>query len=261
MSRVLPAVFVIAFAVSSEAAAQIISAIPPPGRPKEAHVMAGGTDWDFGYTRLESEQTIRRGVIVAADFGVKLRESITVGAGGWFNQLSSYTVDGRSSGSTAGPSDIVHTFSRSMYSVYGSFFYRDVGIQAGIVPVRVKQTTTVRATGGSVTDDDGGQTDATVFGVVRMAFTEEEDDMNLSFTAGLGVVRYGSRPQDAGIGTAPASPSSVAASTFLNIAWQFYKRVTLDLSSWWTAPDAAGGVTGLGNRGGFRSSGGLGYKF
>lgn len=223
--------------------------------------MAGLTDWEFGYTRLEAELKVRHGFIAAADFGVRLGESITVGVGGWANSLRPYSIEGRSSSALFGPQDIVHTFSRSMYSVYGSLFYKGVGVQAGIVPVRVKQTTTVKASGSSVSDDDGGQIDATLFGVVRMALTEEEDDINLSFTAGLGVVRYGSRRPDAGIGVWPASPSSVAGSAFFNLAWQFYKQLTFDLSAWLTWSDAAGGLTGVGNRGGSRTTAGLGYKF
>lgn len=223
--------------------------------------MAGLSGWEFGYTRVEFKIEERQGPMVAADFALALNDSITVGAGGWLNTIGEYSIDGWSDPTDPfAKTDIIHSFRRSLFSVYGSVFYKAVGVQAGIVPVRVTHTVTTRATGATISDDDGGQTDATVFGVVRMR-ADGDDWMKFAFAGGFGVVRYGARPADAGVGSTPASPSSVAFSMYFNFGWDLYKRLSLDFSYWAISGDEDGGVVGPGNRGGIRSTIGLGYKF
>ena len=275
MMRVFPGCLALAILLggASPTSAQIISTIiPKPPEPAAGaqpvsgewltglHVMAGASSWEFGYTRVEIEQKTRNGFIGAVDFGTRVSPSVTVGGGGWYNGTSEYSVDGWSTSDPFAKSDITYRFKRSMFSIYGSVFYKAVGIQAGIVPVRVKETVVVKATGASASDDDGGQIDTTVFGVVRFG-PEWDDFLKLSFAAGFGVHRFGARDANAGVGISPPSPSSVAMTSFGNFAFHLFKGLSVDLSVWWSFGDEAGDVTGVGNRSQTRSTVGIGYQF
>ena len=247
------------------AGAQIIVTTVPKARPTAtgdfewplgAHLFGGYSFWDFGSTDTEPALgEPRDGYLVAADVGKRVSESITVGVGGWYNDTSEYDPN-----DVIPRYDVEHRFKRSMYSIYGSAFYKIVGIQAGIVPVRVKQTTTVKATGVTVADDDGGQVDATVFAVARLG-ADEADPMGISVAAGFGIRRYGARDANAGTGTAPASPSSIAAAGFGTFAFKVYRRLSADASFWYSYGDKAGGFGGVGNRSDLRASVGIGYQF
>jgi hypothetical protein len=271
----LSAVFMLGLFAAAPASAQIIVTMVPrprpilaagPGEfewPSGAHVFGGYSGWDFNNTTsdFEVEPKTRHGYLFAADYGKRVSEAITVGAGGWYNGTNAYTVDGWSD--PTDPflrSDIQHRFKRSSYSIYGSLYYKVVGIQAGIVPVSVTQTTITKASGASVTDDDGGQVDATVFGVVRLG-ASEADTAKISLAAGFGVQRFGARDANAGTGTVAASPSSLVPTGFGTFTFHIHRRLSADMSFWYTYGDEAGGFRDIGNRYQFRGSFGMGYQF
>jgi hypothetical protein len=266
-------VFLVCLLAAAPAGAQIIvTMVPRPQSiladgtfewPSGAHVFGGYSGWDFANSQsdFEVKPKTRHGYLFAVDYGKRLSETITVGAGGWYNGTNAYTVDGWSD--PTDPllrSDITHTFERSSYSIYGSLYYKVVGIQAGIVPVGVTQTTTTKATGAAVTDDDGGQVDATVFGVVRLG-ASEADTFKTSIATGYGIQRFGARDANAGTGTVAASPSSIVFSGFFTMTFHIHRRLSADLSAWYTAGDEAGGSRDVGNRYQFRGSFGMGYQF
>ena len=144
--------------------------------PVGFHVFGGLSVWEFGYTPIEFDTTKERnGVLVAGDFGTRVSDSVTIGAGGWFNGTNEYSVDGFSD--THDPflrSDIEYRFKRRMYSIYGSAFWKVIGVQGGVVPTQVTATRIVKATGASESDDDGGQVDADLFGVVRLGASQKK---------------------------------------------------------------------------------------
>ncbi len=263
-------VVVVCVIPAAPASAQIIVTMVPRAEPKPLgefewptgiHVFGGYAGWSYGYTRTEFEtDKSRNGYLVAADFGKRVSESITVGGGGWYNDTSEYGIMGWSD--LTDPllrSDIEHRFKRSMYSIYGSVFYKMVGIQAGVIPVHVRQTTIVRATRAAVSDDDGGQVDATVFGVAR--FGESEEMGRMSVAVGFGMQRFGARDANAGTGIAPPSPSSWGSTAFVTMSLRLVRGLSADLSGWYTYGDEAGGVRNVGNRSQTRASLGVGYQF
>jgi hypothetical protein len=270
----LSVVAIILLCAAAPAGAQIIVTMVPRARPilaagpgefdwpAGAHVFGGYSGWEFGYTPTEFEtEKSRHGYLFAADFGKRVSESITLGGGGWFNGTNEYAVDGWSDlNDPFLRSDLEHRFNRSTYSVYGSAFYKVVGIQAGLVPVRVTQTTINKTTGASVSDDDGGQVDATVFGVVRLG-ASEADTLKISLAGGFGIQRFGARDANAGTATVPASPSSIVPTGFGTFTFHIHRRLSADFSFWYTYADEAGGVRGVGNRSQIRGSFGMGYQF
>src|SRR5262245_23479608 len=146
----LAVAYVICLLVAAPAHAQIIQTMVPKPEPTPTgefvfpaglHVFGGFSIWEFGYTRAESEDKDRPGFLVAADFAKRVSESVTIGGGGWYNGTNEYAVEG-----FATP-DIEHRFKRRMYSVYGSAFWKAIGVQASVVPVNVTQTTITKATG------------------------------------------------------------------------------------------------------------------
>jgi hypothetical protein len=252
---------------AAPARAQIIFTIPPQAAangeyPTGWHVMAGPSAWDFGYTRTEFDTAkSRTGFLVAGDFSKRVSKSVAVGGGGWYNGVSEYSVDGWSDiNNPYAQSDITHVLGRNLFSVYGSVFYKNVGVQAGVVPVSVRHTVITKATGASVSDDDGGQVDTTVFGVVRLGPNDQEL-LKTSIAVGWGIQRFGARPEDAGIGDVPASPASIVFSGFGAFSVYLFKGLSADMSFWYTFGDEAGGVKDVGNRDQFRGTFGLGYHF
>jgi hypothetical protein len=229
--------------------------------PMGLHVMGGASVWSFGWIPDEEGDLYesRSGYLVAADFGARVGESITVGVGGWYNRTGEYSIEGRSSLSVQlSQPDLVHSFQRTTYSVYGSIFYDMFGVQAGIVPVHLSQTTTVKATGASASDDDGGQVDLTLYGIVRLA---ADDDNPISAAVGLGLQRLGARDANAGTGIVPASPSSTEFSGFFTLSWEFWRGMSADFSGWYTtsAPELSG--MDVPNPSQTRATIGLGYQF
>lgn len=230
--------------------------------PTGLHVMGGLSGWQFGYTRREFEATKeRQGYLMAADFGTRISRSVTVGGGGWYNGISEYSVDGWTDiDNPFAHTDIEHIFNRRMFSVYGNVFYKNVGVQAGVVPVRVKHTIVTKATGASVSDDDGGQIDTTLFGVARFG-PDDAQPLKVSLAAGWGIQRYGSRPEDAGVGDVPASPASIVFSGFGAFTLHLPSHLSVDFSFWYTWDDEDGGVKDVGNRSQTRGVIGLGFHF
>jgi hypothetical protein len=238
--------------------------------PVGFHVFGGLSVWEFGYTPIEFDTTkARNGLLAAADFGTRVSDSVTIGAGGWYNGTNEYSVDGFSD--THDPllhSDLEYRFKRRMYSIYGSAFWKVIGVQGGIVPTQVTTTRIVKATGASSANDDGGQVDADLFGVVRLGATGKpdpasgkQDKLKMSVAVGLGVHRYGARDAGAGLEAPAPSPSSNVLAFFGNFSFHVYRRLSIDLAYWITDADDAGGVNGVGNPGGKRSSVGIGYTF
>jgi hypothetical protein len=225
-------------------------------------VFGGYNLWEFSFTDLEPDlESGHDGYLVAADLGKRVSESITVGVGAWYNPTNEYSVDAFSD--TTDPflrSDIQHRFKRTMYSVYGSVFYKVVGIQAGIVPVSIQQTTTMKATGAITSADDGGQVDATLFGVLRMG-GDPAETLSMSIATGFGIQRYGARSANAGTGTVAASPSSIVPTIFANFTYHVYRGLSIDTSIWMTLSDEEAAYKGIGNRSQTRVSIGAGYQF
>jgi hypothetical protein len=260
------------------ASAQIISTMlpiepPQPGgtsRAAAGQVMAGYASWEYGtdfYDRIVIEShggtfagSLRSGFIVAADFPFKLNQNVILTAGGWYNRGGTRTAHdpahnyhGLAGEINVNIPDRVLTEQSSFSSVYGSVFYKWVGVQAGIVPVQIRQTLTVAPNAPVVSNRT--QMDFDVFGVFR--YTDTDFWVPVTFTIGVGGYRYSAR--DASLlvnglydeGT--AQPASMAASGFGNISLSLTRHLAFDFSVWATGAnntrlnDSQGRVTvGLG---------------
>jgi hypothetical protein len=233
------------------ASAQIITTmIPvemdPSGKPTgklaagAGHLMFGYAAWDYGTDFMDQvvvvnlhggaiEGRSRSGFIVAGDFPFKLSSDVAMAIGGWYNKSGTRTLN-----------DPQHVFEgrivpatvfseRSTFSsLYANVFYKFVGVQAGLVPVKINQTATTPA-GTSVSNRS--QNDFDVFALAR--YTDREFVLPLAFVFGGGVYRYAPR-QASPLVDGSGSPASVAPSLFGNLTLAITRHIAFDFSAWAT---------------------------
>ncbi|PYR77092.1 MAG: hypothetical protein DMF87_16830 [Acidobacteria bacterium] len=235
----------------SPAAAQVISTVAGT-RPVAFHLMGG-----FGETRFQFVQDIKdeeagvggtvtggdRGYIGAADLAFRTGANASLGFGGWMTKLRDLVI---TEPSRPGFLALTDTQTFSLASVYGNLFYKHVGVQAGVVPIRSEETLVV--SGGRTVSAPQRQTDMDAFGVARFR----------SATFGAGLYRYGSRAASAEFNV-PASPSAIAATAFANGSIGVGAGLSIDASFWYTAKDKNYNTATPGNGSRTRFLVGLGY--
>jgi hypothetical protein len=206
-----------------------------PGSKRAAiHFMGGYTFWQFGLGPGKGEANANfsglgtgghAGVIGAVDVVGNLSSRVTVGGGGWFNRILDYNYVEQSPYDD-GP-DLNTTL--SVYSFYGTVFYRFIGVQVGVVPSKGTLTITPDATiGGPSHSYSHNQTDANVFGTVRGASSR------WAVVAGAGWHRYGPRVTDLHDGK---SPSGNAFTAFATASYSVSRNASIDASFWYTGKD------------------------
>jgi hypothetical protein len=267
----------VACALARPASGQIISTMVPmetqspsaaapagPGPTAAWHVMGGFAHWSFGGDKALKDDVAskggtssggNKGFILAGDVAFKAGRNMSVGFGGWYNKLTDFEahVPARP-GFFAVDQTSTHSFS----SFYGNVFYKNVGVQAGVIPLRGHTTISVPANGFNGTDDNG-QTDFAIFGVARTG--SKPGRPRWSAVAGLGLYRYGSRPATTTLGF-EASPAANAFTIFVNGSVGVYKRFSVDGSIWFTAADSNFSFdSGIGNQSQTRFTIGIGYGF
>jgi hypothetical protein len=108
--------------------------------------------------------------LFAAEAAFKAGSDLTVGVGGWYNELGSAEVDFFQLNSDPQSADLilagVAPFDLRVYEVHGNVFYKDIGVQVGLVRTRQKQTG-LRAGTVDVFFDDFGN-------LVEQALTQDE---------------------------------------------------------------------------------------
>lgn len=257
---------------SALASAQIISTFLPEDRSQTAaaHVMLGYAAWEYGtdfYDRIVVEShggtfggSARSGTLIAGDFPFRLGAHLTVSVGGWLNHAGKSVANDPAHFYRELPGapviaipDRVLTEQSQFSSVYGGLFYRWFGVQAGIVPVRIRQTLDVA--GAGVTTSNRTQMDVDVFGVGR--YTETTLIVPITVTVGLGAYRYSARAASLLVNglfdEGTASPATTVFSGFVNFSVAMTSRIAVDFSAWQIAAkdqrlnDSQGRVTvGLG---------------
>jgi len=259
------------FWCSSPASAQIISTMIPLENVSGAsstvstrqafHLMAGFTNWDFGFDQAGRDQVVtsggstsggRNGVILAGDFSGAVADNLTIGGGGWYNKVTDWVLS-----EPAGPTFNAYelTVTRAFSSIYGNVFYRHVGVQAGIIPARGKERIVLPGLGSA--SDDLNQTDANVFAVAR--FGAARSGLRWHTTAGAGLHVYGTIPASS-VFSRPESPSAAAFTAFANASIGFGGGVSLDASFWYVGADKNYSSTSrIGNTNQSRFTIGIGY--
>ena len=223
--------------------------------------MGGFTHWSFGGEKAVKDEIAAQGgtssggnngFIIAGDVAIQTSPNTSVGVGGWYNKLAAFTAQlpGTPFNSAA---EATHSFS----SFYGNFFYQHVGVQADVIPVRGQ--TTITDSNGTKATDDIGQTDFAIFGVARVS--SKPGRPRWSAMGGLGLYRYGSRPQSTTLNFA-ASPAANAFSIFVNGLVGIANGVSIDASIWYTAADKNFSTTSdIGNQSQTRFTIGIGFSF
>ena len=254
---------VIVVALPNPASAQIISTMFPGDSPQAGsriaavHLMAGYASWEYGTDGFDEiaiglrngtiEGKARSGFIIAADLPLRISRNVHVTVGGWHNSGGARTVHDpeHQYHGLAGeinvyvPDRVIRERSR-FSSVYGSVSYKSVGIQAGIVPVRIEQTLDTPSRSTSVSNRQ--QMDFSVFGVGR--YTEAEAFVvPVTLTVGIGAYRYSARAaslfENGFFEEGTASPASTAASFFFNMSASLTRHVAFDFSVWATGANRA----------------------
>ena len=168
------------------------------------------------------------------DIAVGIGDHLTVGFGGFYNRLANLVIDFPNGNPNVTDLPYVFTGTQTFYGVYGNLFYKNIGVQAGIVPIRKTSTVVVESLGTG--SDSRGQTDADLFVIGRFGRAR------WSGTVGAGLYRYGSRAESE-LFLAPKSTSGNAFSAFANTSVGLGRGVSLDASVWYTG--AHNPTTGL----------------
>ena len=253
------------FVTAAPAYAQIISIMDPAAnRRTGVHLMAGFADWTFPFNPASKQQVLddggqiqgdgSHGFIIAGDVAVRAGTSWSVGGGGWYNKVEPHILsypDGNPNADTPIFFAYDITSRASFYSLYGNVFYKRIGVQGGVVPVRSHETVEIEFTGSGT--DDFSQTDSNVFVVGR--FGQEK----WSATAGAGLHRYGSRAAGEIFYLHKDSPAATAATAFVNAAVKLGAGFSVDGSVWYTAADKNADTPGIGNASQTRITIGIGY--
>jgi hypothetical protein len=212
--------------------------------------MIGYAAWEYGtdfFDRIAVEShggtfggASRSGTIVAGEVPFRLSEDATLTFGGWFNHAGksvahdpAHIYAGLAGEIRVPIPNRVLTEQSQFSSAYASVFYRWVGVQAGVVPVRINQTLDVD--GAGVITSKRTQIDVDVFAIGR--YTEREVlFVPVTFTVGLGTYRYSARAASLLVNglfdEGTATPTSAVFSGFFNITAALTPRVSFDLSAW-----------------------------
>jgi hypothetical protein len=224
--------------------------------------MGGYTSWQFGFVKDAQDQEAQQGgtytggkngFLGAADFVVG-SGNVSAGGGGWLNKVEDLITDNPGN---ARYFPYHGTQTITVFSVYGNVFYKHVGAQAGLVPIRSKSSFTITRATPTTTNSEGNQNDFDAFLVGRWGATGA-NTARWAATAGGGLYRYGSRAAQPD-GT-PMSPSANALSGFANTSVGIGKGLSVDASFWYTSKDKNYSADSLiGNSSQARFTVGLGY--
>ena len=225
------------------------------------HLMGGFSDWRFQFVAdIKNEEASvggaveggDRGYIGAADLVFRTGATTSVSVGGWMNKVQNLVT---SEPARPGFLALTDTQTMNIYSVYGSFFYKHVGVQAGLVPMRSKETLVI-SNGRTVSATDN-QTDMDLFGVARFG-TTRPGQRRWSAMFGAGLYRFGSRPASTEF-SVPSSPAANATTAFANVSAGVGAGFSIDASAWYTAKDKNYNTATPGNGSQTRFIVGLGY--
>jgi hypothetical protein len=262
----------VAMTLAASASAQIISTSIPKGEQAQNeqgvnfHLMGGYTYWDFAsIEKAKKENTSgsggHNGVIAAGDVVFRVNKDVSIGAGGWFNKISDVTIICTSGPCLLGDFESSSTDTGSKlkaYSLYGSLFYKKVGVQGGLVHSSENEDVSlVRQDSAVLTSSDTTKSsDFDLFAVYRGGGKKS------SFSAGVGIYHYAAIPaQDIRVlfnGTPaillpsgepfilnlPGQESTTSLSAFANASVNVVSHVSLDASFWFIGPSGKDAVTG-----------------
>jgi hypothetical protein len=254
----------ITLALSTSASAQIIStSIPkgPQGGGEEKnvsfHLMAGYTNWDFAVlngAKSDAEDTGGstsggdNGFIVAGDLAFKASDSVTLGVGGWYNKVSDFDATLFLVDDNPQVGSFTRTIGSSLdaYSIYGSAFYKNVGVQAGLVHSTSDLTFSENIASGPFAgslsaSSSSAADDVNLFGVYRMSGERG------SFSVGAGLYHNGSIdadtlrfPNGAEL-PLDAIEATTVFSAFVNGSLHLTRSLSLDASYWYIGSGAKEG--------------------
>jgi hypothetical protein len=261
----------LALTLAGPASAQIISTSIPKGEQQEEkglnfHLMAGYTHWDFAAIEKAKDFNTtgsggNGGWIGAADLAFPVTPEITLGVGGWYNAISDVEV-----ACTGGEcllefvSSTRETLSGlKAYSLYGSAFYKRVGVQAGLVHSSGSENFSAIQIGDGATLTSTDTTSANDFDAFLVY---RGGSAKTSFSVGAGIYRYASQPEReirllynggpaffAGtdvpvIFTTLEEESSMSLSAFANASVNVTSRISIDASYWFIGPSGETASTG-----------------
>jgi hypothetical protein len=218
---------------------------PGPGGPSAVafHVMGGYTNWEFGFEKDTKNFEEPRGATVtggrngwlgAADVAVRAGENVSVGAGGFVNKVENLVVNHPGNVQFFPYND---TATINVFSVYGNVFYKHIGVQAGIVPIRSHDTFVIdNPRNPTHSEVDNNQNDFDLYLVGRWGATGT-NRARWSAMVGGGLYQYGAREGNAAEGIDPSPSAPSLGSGFANASIGIAKGFSLDASFWYTARD------------------------
>jgi hypothetical protein len=228
--------------LAGPAAAQIISTSVPKessgggSKSTSFHLMAGYTHWDFATLKSLSNFVEAQpngvasggkgGFIVAGDLAFQGQGSdLGLGLGGWYNKVSDYDISFSAPGGQFSGTDKFNLF-----SVYGSIFYKNIGVQAGVVHSSLDESTTF----GDTITTSTSLNDVDAFLVYRK--TVGGSDHKLTFALGAGIYRNSAQDPDPSVDF-PGSDSKIVFSGFANASIGVVKGLSIDASFWYVGSD------------------------
>ena len=213
--------------------------------------MFGYASWEYGtdfFDRIVVESHggtldggARSGAILAGDFPFRLSEDVSLTLGGWFNHAGqsvahdpAHIYAGLAGEIRVPVPERTLTEQSQFSSAYAGIYYRWFGVQAGVVPVRIRQTLDVAGEG--ITTSNRTQVDFDAFGVVRYTEREVLPSMPITITGGIGMYRYSAREASLLVNglydPGTASAASTVLSGYFNLNLALTPRVAVDFSAW-----------------------------
>ncbi|HSB61285.1 MAG TPA: hypothetical protein VLI67_06175, partial [Vicinamibacteria bacterium] len=251
------------WALASPASAQIIATSIPRADTVGAaaekrwafHVMGSPfAKWNYGELYLDPSDvfgtiqgTPNSDFLFAGEILFAAGTNFSIGVGGWYNKIGAneFDFDGFDVTGVAGFADIGAVLDTDIKTYEGhlGIFYKDVGIQGGIVKSTGKLGPTARITrfeGVPISGDrfpfsvpDAETTDWDVFGVYKHGFGGRDGQGRAGLAIGAGIYR---KQGIAGTSPLRLPTDETVFSGFATLNVNLYRGIGIDVSYWYVGP-------------------------